>query len=104
MVRTTNGTITERYPSNISEAKNAWRAFLLIQNYFPMDQQFMAWTWSLSVEVQFYVTFPLFLWVLMKLPSKLRIPFQLVWLLGSFVVAGIVLVNCGIATICGPFH
>jgi peptidoglycan/LPS O-acetylase OafA/YrhL len=75
----------------------AWRSYLFIMNLFPYDEQFMEWTWSLSVEVQFYVTFPLILALLYRLRSSWRFPFLIMLVLSSFIVRAIVLANAGIA-------
>jgi len=71
---------------------------MFIMNLFPYDEQFMEWTWSLSVEVQFYVTFPLFLVLLYKLRSPWRLPFLVVVVLSSFIVRAVVLATAAIPT------
>ncbi|MEO5971140.1 MAG: acyltransferase [Bdellovibrionia bacterium] len=43
-----------------------WANLFLINNYIPARDQFMGWAWSLAIEEQFYLVFPLFLVGLLK--------------------------------------
>lgn len=62
-----------------------WASILYVQNYIPLNQQFMPWAWSLAVEMQFYLLFP---WVLLVM---LRYPRYFLWiLLGMWIVAMLV--------------
>jgi peptidoglycan/LPS O-acetylase OafA/YrhL len=39
-----------------------WGANLLyFNNFLPWDRQYMGWSWTLAIEEQFYITFPIFL-------------------------------------------
>jgi len=40
---------------------NIWANLLYINNFLPADEMFMGWSWSLAVEEQFYILFPLFI-------------------------------------------
>lgn len=65
-------------------------------NFFPYDTQFMEWTWSLSVEVQFYVTFPFFLLLLLKLPKRRQLTCLVLLVASSFLVRALVLLESGL--------
>lgn len=41
-----------------------WTNVTYINNFVPYERQYMPWTWSLAVEEQFYIVFPLFLLLL----------------------------------------
>lgn len=38
-----------------------WANILYVNNFLPTEKMFMPWSWSLAVEEQFYILFPLFL-------------------------------------------
>ncbi len=44
------------FPSN---NQNLWQNSLFINNYFPIRDQAFLWSWSLAIEEQFYILFPL---------------------------------------------
>lgn len=70
--------------------ENIWANLLYINNFLPMSEMFMPWSWSLAVEEQFYVLLPLFLIaVFFKTEHKLACLVSLFLL--SFVIRAIVL-------------
>lgn len=44
----------------------AWANLLFVNNFLPESRQCMSWTWSLAVEEQFYILFPLALLVALR--------------------------------------
>ena len=40
--------------------KNFWTNLLYVNNFVPVQEQFMGWCWSLAIEEQFYLLIPLF--------------------------------------------
>lgn len=64
------------------KAKNLWANLLYVNNFLTLDEVSMPWTWSLAVEEQFYLLFPLLLMFLI-LPAKK----PLMWLGGLFAAA-----------------
>lgn len=45
---------------------NIWANILYVNNLLPIKEQFMPWAWSLAIEEQFYIIFPLLLAPLLK--------------------------------------
>lgn len=51
---------------------NLWANLLYVQNFITLPEMSMPWTWTLAVEEQFYLLFPLLLlWVVLKSRSPL---------------------------------
>jgi len=48
-------------------AHTSWANLLYVNNFIPAKDQFLNWTWSLAIEEQFYLVFPLFLLGLYRL-------------------------------------
>jgi peptidoglycan/LPS O-acetylase OafA/YrhL len=46
--------------------ENIWANMLYVSNFLPYDEQAMNWTWSLAIEEQFYLLYPLLLGLAMK--------------------------------------
>lgn len=55
-------------------AKNVWANLLYVNNLLPIEQQFMGWAWSLAIEEQFYILFPIALILLLKLDRRYQLP------------------------------
>ena len=52
----------------------AWANLAYVNNFLPHDEQCMEWSWSLAIEEQFYLVFPLVLVLLQRLPRfRLRL-------------------------------
>lgn len=69
------------YPHNLH---TIWANVIYINNFLPLERQFMPWTWSLAIEEQFYTLFPAFVLFLGKSKRALHV---LLWLfLLSFVI------------------
>ncbi len=61
-----------------------WANLLFVNNYLPLMHQTMSWSWSLPVDVAFYLTFPLLLLIVRNRPRDL---FNALWLvLGCLVI------------------
>lgn len=65
--------------------ENLWANVLYVNNFLPYEKQAMNWTWTLAIEEQFYLLYPL---VLSFLVLKTKHPIRWLWgLFGlSFVV------------------
>ncbi len=59
-----------RYILGGSRVENVWANLLLVNNYISTGKQFMGWAWSLAIEEQFYLFFPLFLVALFKVSRR----------------------------------
>ena len=64
--------------------ENSWANILYINNFLPIQQQFMPWTWSLAIEEQFYIIFPFLILLIFRSQYPLTILISLLVL--SFVI------------------
>ncbi len=71
---------------------NIWANFLYVNNFLPMDRQYMSWTWSLAIEEQFYLVVPWFLLLLFHLPRGRLVALLLLFLL-SFIITYLVVLH-----------
>ncbi|MEE2730030.1 MAG: acyltransferase [Pseudomonadota bacterium] len=71
---------------------NIWTNLLYINNFVPYDEQAMNWTWTLAIEEQFYLIYPLILLLLVKYTRR---PLLGLWaLIGvSFLVRFLVIIT-----------
>lgn len=46
--------------------ENLWANILYVNNFLPYEQQAMNWTWTLAIEEQFYLLYPVLLLAIMK--------------------------------------
>jgi peptidoglycan/LPS O-acetylase OafA/YrhL len=69
-----------------------WANILYVNNFLDYERMAMNWTWSLAIEEQFYVIFPLFLLLVMK---KAEHPVRWLWgaFFMSFVICFVVIVT-----------
>ncbi len=69
-----------------------WANVLYVNNFIPYDKQAMMWTWTLAIEEQFYLIYPVLLMTLMKITRR---PERWLWsLLGlSFVIRFLVIIT-----------
>jgi peptidoglycan/LPS O-acetylase OafA/YrhL len=79
--------------------RSVWANLLYINNYLPSIEQCMEWAWSLAVEEQFYLVFPLFLLLMARLPARARLPLLLAILVAALVTRALVIHHHG----CRPF-
>ena len=64
---------------------NFWTNLLYVNNFIPVQEQFMGWCWSLAIEEQFYLLVPLFIVGLFKW-IKQKVWFFITLFFLSFVV------------------
>ena len=70
---------------------NFWTNLLYINNFIPIENQFLGWCWSLAVEEQFYLIAPVFVSFLIFLKSKNKILWSFLSLFFiSFFIRGVV--------------
>ncbi|MDQ2994467.1 MAG: acyltransferase [Pseudomonadota bacterium] len=53
-------------PFSLQTVHNLWANVLLVNNFLPVQEQYMAWTWALAIDLQFYILFGVFMWLLAK--------------------------------------
>ena len=63
---------------------NIWANLLYVNNFLPINEQYMGWCWSLAIEEQFYLLFPGCILLFMRFDKPLRI------LGGLMVLSGII--------------
>lgn len=70
---------------------NLWANLLYVNNFIPYEEQAMNWTWTLAIEEQFYLVYPL---ILMLLMTRVQRPLPWLWgLMGlSFLIRFLVIV------------
>ena len=76
---------------NLPNVENIWANFLYVNNFIAYKDQAMNWTWTLAIEEQFYLVYPILLMVMVNITKN---PLRWMWvLLGlSFVVRFAVIV------------
>lgn len=62
-----------------------WANMFYLNNFLPMEESAMQWTWTLAVEEQFYVIFPLFLLAIFFTSQH-----KIKWLLGLLVLSSVI--------------
>ncbi|HRI62739.1 MAG TPA: acyltransferase [Polyangium sp.] len=77
------------YLAGFPNSHNIWANLLYVNNFIPIKDEFLNWTWSLAIEEQFYIVFPFFLVGLYRLGGRLKV---LAGLLGLSVVIRMVLI------------
>ena len=65
-------------------ANNMWANFLYVNNFLPINRQYMGWCWSLAIEEQFYLILPGFILLFMRVSRPM-------WILGALMLlAGVI--------------
>lgn len=67
-------------------SENLWANILYVNNFLPLETMSMSWTWTLAVEEQFYLLFPLLLlWIILPGGRPLQ------WLAGLFLSSFVII-------------
>ena len=74
-------------------ADNMWANFLYVNNFLPINRQYMGWCWSLAIEEQFYLILPGFLLMVLRVSRPMRVFGSLMVLAG--IIRWIVIVRHG---------
>ncbi len=74
-------------------ANNMWANFVYVNNFLPINRQYMGWCWSLAIEEQFYLILPGFILIVMRVGKPMRILGSLMVLAG--LIRWIVIVRHG---------
>jgi peptidoglycan/LPS O-acetylase OafA/YrhL len=74
-------------------ANHMWANFLYVNNFLPINRQYMGWCWSLAIEEQFYLILPGFILLFMRVRKPLRVLGVLMVLAG--IIRWIVIVRHG---------
>ncbi|MEM8594233.1 MAG: acyltransferase [Pseudomonadota bacterium] len=80
------------YLGGIPNKETIWRNLLYINNFWPHREGAADWTWSLAVEEQFYVLFPLFLMLFPKKNAAFFVTVFSLYVL-SFVIRFLIVMN-----------
>ena len=54
-------------------ANNMWANLFYVNNFLPINRQYMGWCWSLAIEEQFYLILPGFILLVMRFARPLRV-------------------------------
>jgi peptidoglycan/LPS O-acetylase OafA/YrhL len=54
-------------------ADHMWANLLYVNNFIPVNRQYMGWCWSLAIEEQFYLLFPGFILICMRVARPMRV-------------------------------
>jgi peptidoglycan/LPS O-acetylase OafA/YrhL len=74
-------------------ANHMWANFVYVNNFLPINRQYMGWCWSLAIEEQFYLILPGFILIFMRVARPMRILGSLMILAG--IIRLIVIVRYG---------
>ena len=74
-------------------ANNMWANFVYVNNFLPINRQYMGWCWSLAIEEQFYLILPGFILIVMRVGKPMRVLGSLMVLAG--LIRWIVIVRHG---------